>query len=150
MSPRYLILAILVFILTIAFPRYSLFTLLPAISGIYILHYICYKLHNISNRYTFIKRINKSLANVGSLTLEIYLLHYIILHYIRQSSSEFVHIGQNVCNTFLEFPMYITISIMTSILCIILVIAFKKCGLYKIIFPKKDLIDKLTIQFKRI
>lgn len=114
MSPRYLILAILVFILTIVFPKYSLFTLLPAISGIYILHYICYKLHNISNRYTFIKRINKSLANVGSLTLEIYLLHYIILHYIRQSSSEFVHIGQNVCNTFLEFPMYITISIMNQ------------------------------------
>lgn len=146
---RYLIAAIIVFVLSILFPQYSLYTLLPAISGIYILHYVCYKLYSICGRSKLLKKVVESLAYIGTLTLEIYLLHYIIIHYIKIIWPELILIGKKACNTLIEFPLYLSISIIIAAICITLVEFLKFCKIYALFFPKKDSINKLTERLKQ-
>lgn len=143
---RYLLTAMIVFVFSIIFPKYSLYTLLPAISGIYILHYLCYNLYKLCNSSVLIKRINGVLAKVGTLTLEIYLIHYIILHYTKIYSPDLILIGKKVCNTVLEFPFYMIISILVAFICIAMVKLLKSCRLYRFIFPKKEFIEKISIR----
>lgn len=141
---KYLISFTVILLLTNLFPKYSLFTLLPAISGIYLLHYVCYHLYNLSNKSQIIKQTNKTLGYIGTLTLEIYLLHYIILHIARTLFPSLVSIGQQMANTALEFPVYIAVSLIVAAICIICVRLFNWCGINQLLFPKKETLNNLT------
>lgn len=141
--PRYLLVATIVFALSIIFPQYSLFTMLPAISGIYILHYICYKLYHVSYRSKHFNKTVESLAYIGTLTLEIYLLHYIIIHYIKINLPELISLGKRACNTYLEFPLYFILSILIAVLCIAFVRFLNWCKIYTLFFPKKNSIANI-------
>lgn len=96
-----------------------------------------------------LKKVVESLAYIGTLTLEIYLLHYIIIHYIKISWPELILIGKKACNTLIEFPLYLSISIIIAAICITLVEFLKFCKIYALVFPKKDSINKLTERLKQ-
>lgn len=145
-TKRYLAVAIVLFILTIVFPKYSLHNLLSAIFGIYILHYLCYVAFNNGNKFAFIRKVNIVLAKVGTLTLEIYLLHYIIIYFIRTCFPESVIAGKTLCNTVWEFPIYIAICIIITGLCLSIVSLLNHCSLNKLIFIKKDTINNLMVR----
>lgn len=129
---KYFTIGLLLFCLTIAVPQLSLFNLIPAVCGIYIMHFICYKIKDtlINNK------IGLLVINIGTSTLEIYLLHYIIIHYIT-TFSPFINWGKSICNTIWEFPLYVFISILIACSCIVVVWMLKQLRIYRFLFPEK-------------
>lgn len=128
---RYLVLAVLLFCTAIVFPRVSLHNLVPAVCGIYILHYLCYKVkEGISEN-----RIGKFFIKIGTSTLEIYLLHYIVIYYLAMIPS-IIRWGGEFCNTVWELPIYLIISILIASTCLSVVWVLKRLRIYCVFFPE--------------
>lgn len=128
---RYFALAILLFCVAIVFPRASLYNLVPAVCGIYILHYLCYKVKAGLPE----NRIGKFFIKIGTSTLEIYLLHYIVIYYLAMIPSV-MRWGGEFCNTVWELPVYLIISVLIASVCLFVVWVFKRLRIYHVFFPE--------------
>ena len=87
-------------------------------------------------RYSYIKNkqgcITNILQYIGTCTLEIYLLHYFIVYSMR--STCVARQLESFINTPYEFPIYICISFIISIICIGVVALFKRARVYSLLF----------------
>ena len=84
----------------------------------------------------YIKRKQGCLTNIlqyiGTCTLEIYLLHYFIVYSVR--STCVARQLESFINTPYEFPIYICISFLISIICIGVVAILKRAKIYSLLF----------------
>lgn len=127
---RIVIIAALLFTFTVIKPQYSCFTLVPAVCAIYIIHYLFFKLKDRMNG-SLLERV---LTLFGTTTLEIYLIHYIVLLGLSNVSA-LVLFGKSVCNTVWEFPAYFPLCIIVAAICIGIVRLLKILKINRIFFP---------------
>ena len=80
-------------------------------------------------------RVATALRHIGTMTLEIYLLHYFFLHWFVKPL--FSHCKWLVLqhDTFFEMPIYLPISIVVVGLCLATVYVMKQLRIYTFIFP---------------
>ena len=101
--------------------------------GIYIILFTIYKLsHYFTNNF-----ILNWLSNIGSLTLEIYLLHYFIICSVLPKFQLFQVLKMHFLNTYWEFPIYICLSIVIAVVCLLIVKLLRHLKIYKYIFAKE-------------
>lgn len=101
--------------------------------GIYIMVYIFHSLSGIMNRVKWFGIIGL----VGSMTLEIYLLHYFLLMALKESDL-ITNLLPSVINTPFEFPVYMSLSVAITAICLVFVWILKKCGCYMLLFGKES------------
>lgn len=113
-----------------------------ACCGIYCLMYASYKLTGLFGN----KRPMKWLAYIGSMTLEIYLLHYIILNFTVKKVEYVCDIVKNSANRPWEFLLMGGIAVVTVLICLLLTALLKRLKLYGLFFGGKL---PFKISFKR-
>ena len=107
-------------------------SILTGFFGIYIMLFTIYKLsHYFTNNL-----ILNWLSNIGSLTLEIYLLHYFIICSVLPNFQLFQVLKMRFLNTSWEFPVYICISIVVAFVCLLIVKLLRHLKIYKYLFAK--------------
>ncbi|MBD5230778.1 MAG: acyltransferase [Bacteroidales bacterium] len=107
----------------------SLFT---AFAGIYVMLFTFYKLSNY-----FFKHITfRAFSFVGSMTLEIYLLHYFLLSF--KEIPGIRHLINSTTNTLWEFPVVATASILIILFCLLIVWLLRSIKIYPLLFGKNN------------
>ena len=101
--------------------------------GIVFVHYIIYKIFSID--HVAKTKISAALRYIGSMTLEIYLLHYFFMRLL--IAPMFLHCRwlADRINTPLELHVYLSISIFVVGLCLAAVYVMKRIRIYPVIFP---------------
>lgn len=127
------------FVLGFYFLNSNIFkSLILGFSAIIVMHYLSYKIFN-HNRIK-VSKVSKFLQYIGTMTLEIYLIHYFFV----AISGKLPHIKNFIAfnlDTWWEFPLVFVISIIVAILCLAVIVALKHLKVYNLIFPnvkKKD------------
>lgn len=110
----------------------SYISILTGFFGIYIMLFTIY---NLTRKINANNRIVIWLSFVGSMTLEIYLIHYFILSTIHQF--DFMEsLKLHIVNTSWEFPIYICLSIVVAVMCLLIVKLLRHLKIYKYLFAK--------------
>lgn len=122
----------IVFIVSLNISMNFIIHFIAAISGIAVCYYIVYRVYRIK-RFAD-SPVSRMLQNIGTMTLEIYLIHYFILFACRSLPGlEYLASARNTC---LELPVFIAVSLLVIGGCYLIVEAFKKIGIYSYLFPK--------------
>lgn len=109
-------------------------------SAIIVMHYIAFRAFKYDR---IIKsKISKALQYVGTMTLEIYLLHFFFIYTIRYLTNPY-WLSQQI-NTPWELPLFLLISVVVAALCLGVVFLMKKLRIYGIFFPSIN--NKKVIQ----
>lgn len=123
--------ALIVFILSVIYPQYSLLGLISAISGIIIIYSIFYYFENLKRPIVF--KVFNLLSIIGTSTLEIYLLHYFFIYSFREVLN--LDYLASISGTIMEFPIYFVVSVVICAICLFTVRIFKKLHIYGMLFP---------------
>lgn len=126
----YFIICTTIFIASLYAGSGGIIALFTAYSGIYIMLFTFYNLSNIFPSNIILR----GLSFIGSMTLEIYLLHYFLLSFIRPGIQNLI---QSTTNTYLEFPMVTTASSIVILCCLLIVWFLNRIKLYSLLFGKK-------------
>lgn len=124
--------SLIIFISTFRLPMNFILHFLVAIAGIITLYYVVFRIYQI--RKIAESRISKALQSIGTMTLEIYLLHYFII-FSCKSLPYLEHIS-SFRNTIFEFPIFLLLSLLIIGGCYALVFIFKCLGVKGFLFPK--------------
>lgn len=125
------VLSIVCFILGFNFG--GMLKILSIFFGIYVILFTAYKLSNI---FTSSKILN-FLSYLGSLTLEIYLLHYFVLNSTVYQWSWYSNFLTRVVNTPYELPIVLMLSLIIGLICLLIDKILIKINIKKYIFGKK-------------
>lgn len=126
---------ILIFYLCYDQPRPKLL-FLASVSGIIFVHYFIYK---IFNRESIAKtRVSTVLRYIGTMTLEIYLLHYYFLRLVVDPLFLHYEWFSRQIGTFVELPLYLLLSICNVGICLGTVYLMKQIRIYPLLFPSAD------------
>lgn len=101
-------------------------------SAILVIHYIVYKLFKYKSVSS--SKISRCLQLVGTMTLEIYLLHYFVIYSVRLfTGTDWLayHINQPW-----EFVFVLALSVCVALVCLGAVKLFKTLRIYHLIFPQ--------------
>ncbi|MBD5242477.1 MAG: acyltransferase family protein [Barnesiella sp.] len=134
MSNKYFVIAcLIVFISSLSLPMNFLIHLVCAIAAIVIVHYIFWSLFRKSEVRD--SKFAHYLEYIGTMTLEIYLLHYFVIESIKLLPGGGLQM-ESLKNTVMEFPVYMLCSIIIILCCFAIVYLIKAARLYNIVFPK--------------
>lgn len=109
-------------------------SLITSIFGIYFMLFLVY---SISNKSDASNKLSLWLSQLGKLTLEIYLLHYLIIYATLKNFLILDTIQKSFINSIFEFPIFISLSILIVLVCILVVFVFKRLKIYKFLFAKE-------------
>lgn len=113
--------------------NFSFVSFIKAILAIIFIHFIAYKAFNYKRILEHI--ISKALINIGTMTLEIYLLHTFIIYYFKGMAwPDWI---DNWKDSPFLFLFCFFISIVISVICIIISNFMEMIKIKNIIFPKK-------------
>lgn len=105
-----------------------IFEIIAGISAVLFINAIFFRLYScINGGY-----LTKILQYIGACTLEIYLLHYFIVYPMRSTNVALQL--ESFINTPYEFPIYICISFLISIICLGFVALLKRARIYSPLF----------------
>lgn len=132
-----------VFTLSYIFMDYQYGRYIFGFAAIFVLFGLFYHLFN--NKKIATHTLSKALIFVGSMTLEIYLLHYFIIYSLNKFKLAqwlIYHINKPW-----EFPLFFVFSIVVAVACLGVVYLLKKIKIYPLLFPnlKADYISLKNI-----
>ncbi len=125
----YFIISAISFVLSLYIGGYLI--LLTPVAGIYILLFTFYNLSRSFPNHVILR----ALAFIGSLTLEIYLIHYFVLAYFETPA--ILRFIKSTYNTIWEFPIVTLNSLIIILCCIIIVWVLRWSKIYSLLFWKK-------------
>lgn len=101
-------------------------------AAVFIINFIAYSLFRFNNIREHI--ISKAIRTAGAMTLEVYLLHYFIIH----ASHNLLKMPwlKSIVNTAWEFPILISMSIIIVAIVLLFVRFLKIIKIYPFLFPK--------------
>lgn len=99
--------------------------------GIYSMLFIFYKM----SAKWFDSKMFRGLGFIGSMTLEIYLLHYFVLKFARNFEI-YNYVTAMVKDTFLEFPVILLFSVIIAVVCIMFTKILRRLHIHKYLFGK--------------
>lgn len=112
-------------------PDMTIRYIICGIAGIVLAVSIFIHLEHLKNRY--VTKVLKWLSYIGTATLEIYLLHYFVIHF---TTSLMISSGvKQIIDTWLEFPIFLALSIVVASVVLLFVKLLKEVGAYQYIFP---------------
>ena len=127
------------FIALLSIPMNALVHIGCAVAGISIIHYLFWKIFQYKSILE--SRISYLLQYIGTLTLEIYLLHYFIIEALKIVPD--INILTGLKNTLFEFPVYLILSSIIICGCLGCLYLFKILRLNRFLFPKSALKSKV-------
>lgn len=83
------------------------------------------------------------LKAIGGSTLELYMLHYFLLAMCTGALKEWGWV-RGVLNTWLEFPVFIALSIAMAVVLLMVKSMLKRSGVHRYLFPDKKMVGILT------
>lgn len=119
-------------------------SILCSMSGIMVVFYTIQKLEKLS--FSHVQKVLMGLRIIGKTSLEIYLLHYIFVYFVRYEMG--LDRWTTPLDVFIEFPFSILVSIAIVIACLATVKLLKLTGLYMFVFPKKEEVARLGALLK--
>lgn len=139
LRPSYFLLAVSFLIVCYMFHLKHV-EILMVISGIYSVFYLFF----VMPTKWFNSRMGRFFSYIGTLTLEIYLLHYFIILAIPHIPFVNSCISQIAltADTFAEFPVVMLFAIAVACCCIGMVYFFKRIKIYNILFPSPSSLQK--------
>lgn len=133
LNNKYFALACLVvFLSSLSLPMNFLVHIICAVTGIVIVHYFFWFLFR--KKQVQESKLSHILEYVGTMTLEIYLLHYFIIEGLKWVPG--LPILSSLKNTALEVPIYMLCSLGIICMCFAVVYLMKRIGIYDYAFPK--------------
>lgn len=133
LSNKYMFVScLIVFFASLSIPMNFIVHIICAVAAIVVVHFVFMRLsmqHRAQN-----SKISHYLEYIGTMTLEIYLLHYFIIEGIKFLPG--VSNLESLKNTPMELPVYMLFSAAIISACLALVYIMKKFGLYNYAFPK--------------
>ena len=93
------------------------------------------------NRSNPNSKVLHALAYIGTMTLEIYLIHYFIIELMKNGMNCSLYAFSR--GSVIEFPVFIMTSICIVVLCLLIVLFLKRLGLYRFIFPSSNKLSPL-------
>lgn len=106
---------------------------LTSFCGIYFMLFLIYKL----TAHCYESKILGFFSFIGSMTLEIYLLHYFVLWAGVYNLPFYKNLLQTTTNTPWEFPLVFIISLSVALISLLIVFVLRKLNIYRFIFWKK-------------
>lgn len=131
----FVIACLIIFFSLLYIPMNALVHIGCAIAGISIIHYLFWRIFQYKSILE--SRISYLLQYIGTLTLEIYLLHYFIIEALKIIPN--INILTGLKNTLFEFPIYLILSSIIIYCCLGCSYLFKILHLNKYLFPKSTL-----------
>ncbi len=123
--------SLIIFVSTFRLPMNFILHFLVAIAGIITLYYTVFRIFQVSIAES---KISKALQSIGTMTLEIYLLHYFVIFSCK--SLPYLEYISSLRNTIFEFPIFLLLSLLIIGGCYVLVFIFKYLGVKEYLFPK--------------
>lgn len=133
LSNKYFVIACLIlFVASLALSMNFLVHILCAVAGIVIIHYVFWAIFR--KKRVQDSKFSHFLEYVGTMTLEIYLLHYFIIEGLKRLPG--LTFFGSLKNTALEIPIYMLCSLGITSICLAIVYLMKRIGIYNFTFPK--------------